>query len=427
MQMTKTATKTVLLPGLVAFLASSNVRRRPYPLFSALRKIDPMHESAIGVWILSRHAEVASVLRDPRFGSDEDKADVDRLNFGPFERLFAKRGQRGGNADRIEFIEKLGELMLFRDPPDHTRLRSLVTKAFTPRRVEVLQPRIEQIVTETLDTFPKDGTVDVMSTLAYPVPARVICELVGVPTADQGLIIGLAPDLAGGLDPGPMRTPESMRRADEAYRTLQRYIGEMIDVRRRQPQDDLLTALIQAEEDGSSLTRDELIGTVGLLIMAGHETTANLVGNGLVAMLRDRDAFERLRDDPSVGQTAVEELLRFDSPVQMTVRVALDDVAVGEQTIKKGSIVVAIIAAANRDPAVFADPNELDLARTPNPHLSFSGGAHFCIGAPLARLEARIMLGELVRRFPAMRLKKAVRRKSFTIRGYSELEVRTHR
>ncbi len=425
MQMTKAALKTALVPPLAAFVASSNVRRRPYPLFGALRRLDPVHESAIGVWILSRHAEVSSVLRDARFGSDEDKADIERLNFGPFDRLFSKRGQRGGNSDHKEFVRKLGELMLFRDPPDHTRLRSLVTKAFTPRRIEVLQPRIEQIVAETLDAFPKDGAVDVMSTLAYPVPARVICELVGVPASDHGLIVSLAPDLAAGLDPGPMRTPDSMRRADEAYQTLQRYIGDLIDSRRREPQDDLLTALIDAESDGSSLTRDELIGTVGLLIMAGHETTANLVGNGLHAVLRDRDAFDRLRDDPSVGQTAVEELLRFDSPVQMTVRVALDDLAVGEQTIRKGSIVVPLIAAANRDPAVFADPNKLDLARSPNPHLSFSGGAHFCIGAPLARLEARIMLGELVRRFPAMRVRKAVRRKSFTIRGYSKLEVTT--
>jgi cytochrome P450 len=408
------------MPGLVAFLASSGVRRRPYPLFTALRRIDPVHRSAIGVWILSRHAEVSSVLRDPRFGSDERKADTTRLNFGPFERLFTRR--REANTDHREFLDSMRDLMLFKDPPDHTRLRSLVTKAFTPRRVELLEPRIQAIVGGILDRFPTAGTIDVMSELAYPVPARVICELVGVPAEDQPFIVRLAPDLAAGLDPGPMRTPGAMQRADASMRALDEYLAGLIESRRRRPEDDLLSALIEAEDAGSTLSRDELIGTVGLLLMAGHETTANLVGNGLVALLKDRASFDAFTD---AGPTAVEELLRFDPPVQMTVRVALEDVHLGKDLIKKGSIVVAIVAAANRDPEVFTEPNKLDLLRAPNPHLAFSGGAHFCIGAPLARLEGRIVLGELIRRFPNMKLGRAVRRKSFTIRGYSKLEVST--
>jgi cytochrome P450 len=315
------------------------------------------------------------------------------------------------------------ELMLFRDPPDHTRLRALVVKAFTPRRVESLAGRIQQLVDEILDDATPRGRMDLMRELAYPLPARIICELVGVPRTDVPLVVRHAPALAIGLDPGPMRPPEAVKRADHATVELIDYMSGLIAERRRSPGEDLLSALIAAEEDGETLSHDELVATVLLLLLAGHETTANLVGNGLSALYRNPSELVRLREDPGVEKTAVEELLRYDTPVQMTVRTALDDVEIDGHLVEKGRLAVLIIGAANRDPAVFESPSKLDLARSPNPHLAFGGGAHFCIGAPLARLEGRIVLSALVRRFPNLRVVGSERRKSFTIRGFSRLEV----
>jgi cytochrome P450 len=220
-----------------------------------------------------------------------------------------------------------------------------------------------------------------------------------------------------------MRPAEAVERADHATLELVEYMSGLIEERRRSPGEDMLSALIAAEQDGETLSQRELIATVLLLLLAGHETTANLVGNGLFALHRNRAALARLRDDPSVDKTAADELLRYDTPVQMTVRTALDDVEVDGHLIEKGREAVLVIGAANRDPAVFESPAKLDLARNPNPHLSFGGGAHFCIGAPLARLEGRIVLGSLVRRFPNLRIVGTERRKSFTIRGFRRLEV----
>jgi len=408
--------------GLVAFVASQRMRDRPYRLYRMAQRIDPVHLSSIGAWVVLSHSGVGAALRDSRFGNDESKADISLLNFGIFQRFLGRT-----NVPRQDspFRQMFTELMLFRDPPDHTRLRTLVAKAFTPRRTESLGPRIEQLVDEILDGAASRGGMDVMSELAYPLPARIICELVGVPSSDVPLVIRHAPALAIGLDPSPMRPPEAVRRADAATTELVEYMSGLIAERRREPGEDLLSALIAAEENGETLSERELIATVLLLILAGHETTANLVGNGVVALRHNPSELERLRDDPDVGKTAVEELLRYDTPVQMTVRTALEDAEIDGHLIEKGREAVLVVGGANRDTAVFDNPSKLDLARNPNPHLAFGGGAHFCIGAPLARLEGRIVLSSLVQRFPNFRIVRGgvTRRKSFTIRGLTKLEI----
>jgi cytochrome P450 len=266
-----------------------------------------------------------------------------------------------------------------------------------------------------------------MSEFAYPLPARVICELLGVPKDDERFIVSQAPALGTGLDPAPMRTPQSVAAANDATNALVDYLGGLIAERKRTPKDDMLSALIAAEESGESLSHDELVSTILLLLVAGHETTANLIGNGTLALLRHPDQLVRLRagDDPELDRSAVEELMRFDGPIQMVERITLEPVTIGSREIPAGRIVVCLTAAANRDPAVFASPDRLDLGRTPNPHVGFGGGPHFCLGAALARLEARIALGVLARRYPRLRLldPKPSWRPSFTIRGLRELPV----
>ncbi len=410
-----------MTPGLVAFVLSSNVRRGSYGLFRILQRLDRVHRSPIGVWLLAGHAEVGTALRDHNLSSDEANADANTLHLGGLEKLLNR-----GNRDpewRREY-SPMQRLMLFRDPPDHTRLRGLVSKAFTPRRVEAMESRITQIVDVHVErlTGPR---IDIMRDFAYPIPAQVICELVGVPIEDQSLIVSHAPALAAGLDPSPMRSQAVQQASHRAIQALTEYMTDLINRRRRQPGDDMLSALIDAEQDGDRLSEEDLIATVLLLLIAGHETTANLCGNGLLALFRDRPSLDRWREDPSLDKTAVEELLRYDPPAQMALRVALEPFAVGKETIPKGSIIIPLIAAANRDPLVFDEPRKLNLAREENPHLAFGGGAHFCIGASLARLEGRIMLTKLLRAFPAIRPVRGgtKRRPSFTIRGLSKLEV----
>jgi cytochrome P450 len=418
-QMPGRIARSIMTTGLIGFMASPRIRADPYRLYKIGQRLDPSHRSPIGVFVLMSHAEVAACLRDPRLGNDEDKADQSTLHLGFFSRFLGRENMRGTS----EYLDLLNETMLFRDAPDHTRLRSLVAKAFTARRVEALAPRIQEIVDEILDSVPT--RFDLMSEFAYPLPARVICELLGVPAADQQLIIDRAPALAVGVDPSPMRPAGVIDAAEEATRFLDSYLRDLIAQRRTAPTDDLLSALIAAEEEGGHLTERELVATVLLLLVAGHETTANLIGNAMGVLSRRPDEHRRWRDDETLDRSAIEELLRFDSPVQMTLRIALEDLVIGKHEVPKGGFVVLVVGAANRDPLVFEDAQKLDLGRSPNPHLAFGGGAHFCIGAPLARLEARIALTTLIRRFPDLAVvrRSAVRRKSFTIRGYSKLEV----
>jgi cytochrome P450 len=412
------------MPWLMAFVLMPRVRRSPHWQYRMVRSFDPVHQSPFGLWVLSRHADVVAALRSPHMGSNEDEADMSTLTPGPLKPFIKRQSEARGDG---RFVEVIDQTMLFRDPPDHTRLRALVSKAFTPKRVEALASRVQDLVNELLDAPGRRGHVELMSEFAYPLPARVICELLGVPKDDERFIVSQAPALGTGLDPAPMRTPQSVAAANDATNALVDYLGGLIAERKRAPKDDMLSALIAAEESGESLSHDELVSTILLLLVAGHETTANLIGNGTLALLRHPDQLARLRagDDPELDRSAVEELMRFDGPIQMVERITLEPVTIGGLEIPPGRIVVCLTAAANRDPAVFANPDRLDLGRTPNPHVGFGGGPHFCLGAALARLEARIALGVLARSFPRLAPldPKPSWRPSFTIRGLRELPV----
>jgi len=379
----------------------------PYPFYRLLRDADPVHQTPMGFWLLTRYDDVLLSLRDPRFG---------RAGFEPL--LAAVYGQPGE--------EGLPTSMLFRDPPDHTRLRSLVSHAFTPRVVEGLRPRVQAIVDELLEAVGDAGTMEVIDDLAYPLPVRVICEMLGVPASDHLRIKQWSSDVARALDMiGVPGDPQVLARGQAGHHALAEYFTALLPERRAHPRDDLLSLLIAAEEQGDKLTEGELLVTCLLLFIAGHETTVNLIGNGLLALLRNPDQLQRLRTNPTLLPTAVEELLRYDSPVQRTARIPNTDVAVGGRSIPRGTLVVAAIGAANRDPAHFSDPDRLDIGRADNRHIAFGFGIHYCLGAPLARLEGQIAFGALLRRFPSLDLASQMTdwRESSTLRGLRTLPV----
>jgi pimeloyl-[acyl-carrier protein] synthase len=380
----------------------------PYPTYHRLRAEDPVHQSPLGFWVLTRYEDVSAVLRDPRFIKE------------PLAALVAARF--GADVPR-----GMGLSMLDRDPPDHTRLRALVSKAFTPRVVEGLRPRIRQIVDGLIVRAQAVGTMDLIEEFAYPIPVNVICEMMGVPVQDHERFKGWSLDIARGLDsvwlPPDSEVP---RRSAAARHAISGYFRELIAARRASPRGDLLSALIAAEEAGDKLSEEELVATCILILIAGHETTVNLIGNGVLALLRHPDELDRLRRTPALITSAVEELLRYDGPVQRTARVASDDATIGGRTIRTGDMVMPFIGAADRDPAQFPDPDRLDLSRGDNRHLAFGWGIHFCLGAPLARVEGQIAIDALVRRLPRLALvgDTPEYRQSLTLRGLKTLPVK---
>jgi cytochrome P450 len=391
-------------------------RENPYQFFQLLREQEPVHQTPFGVYLLTRHADVAAVVRDPRLSNNQRNSD-----------LFQAFAEANPAPDSPMMAEMNYVVMLFMDPPDHTRLRGLVSKAFTPTMVERLRARIQTIVDERLDAVEArgDDRMDVVTKLAYPLPVVIICELLGVPPGDHSTFQAWSSELAASTDPDPLITPDQQVRINAAGDAFFEYFTDLIERRRRSLGDDLLSALIEAEEGGDRLREEELLGTALFLLIAGHETTVNLIGNGTLALLRNRDQLERLRDDPSNDRHAVEELLRFDSPVQLTQRITLDDYEVGDVTIPKGQNLIPLLGAANHDPDEFDDPDRLDLRReNANRNVAFGGGHHFCLGASLARLEGAVAIGTLVRRFPGLELAaEPVRKTTFTLRGLEHLQV----
>jgi len=378
----------------------------PYPLYHRLRTEDPVHHSPLGFWVLTRYEDVVAALRDPRLAKEAIASFVAARFGAP--------------------VPAMGLSMLDRDPPDHTRLRGLVSKAFTPRVVEGLRPRIQQIVDGLLDGVATRGSMDVIEEFAYPIPVAVICEMLGVPIEDHERFKGWSLDIARGLDLiwlGP--DSDVGRRSVASRHALAEYFRGLIAQRRAAPRSDLLSGLIAAEEAGDTLNEMELLATCILLLIAGHETTVNLIGNGMLALLRHRDQLERLQRDPALITTAVEELLRFDGPVQRTARIPSEDVTLGGHTIAKGEMVMPFIGAADRDPAQFPNPDRLDIGRSDNRHIAFGWGIHFCLGAPLARIEGQIAINTLLRRLPKVSLASDVPeyRPSLTLRGLKALPV----
>ena len=359
-------------------------RDDPYPALARLRRIDPVNRTPIGIWRLTRYADVVRLLRDVPVGV--------RLTNGALP-VTPDPAVAGG-----------GEFMLQRDPPDHTRLRKLVSKAFTPRAIEGWRGRIEAIVSECLDAIARRRELDVIADLALPVPATLICEMLGVPVADRDRFTQWTAEATHGLA-AQTAAPDVLARASAAARALAGYFEALIAERRSNLKDDLLSALIRAEEAGDRLSPSELmVHAVGLLI-AGFETTIGLIGNGMNALLRNPDQLAKLRRQPDLIASAVEECLRYDGPIPLTPRILHADAEFAGRTLPKDAQVWAMLAAANRDPARFPDPDRFDIERIDNAHVAFGGGAHLCLGAHLARLEAQIAIGGLVQRFPRLSLR----------------------
>jgi cytochrome P450 len=366
-------------------------RRNPDPLYRRLRENDPVHRShAVRGWVLFRHADCLELLRDPRFSADD-------RNLAGYSRQRAMAIREG----LVDPSAPQEPVMLRRDPPDHTRLRGLVNKAFTPRAVEKLRPRMEELTEELLSELARRGSFDLIADFAVPLPVTIIAEMLGIPARDRQLFKRWSDHLVGFLDPQASPGPAVLRRTVEEFFA---YLEQIIEQRRRVPTDDLLSRLVLAEEAGDRLSEQELHGTVALLLAAGNETTTNLIGNGLLALLRHPEQAERLRSQPELAASAVEELLRWDSPVQFTMRIPTRELEFRGRRFQPGQAVVAVLGSANHDPEVFESPDRLDLGRRDNRHLSFGQGAHFCLGAQLARLEGQVALSALLRHFPDLRL-----------------------
>ena len=396
--------------GVVFNPMAPGFREDPYPFYRRLRETDPFHRSrpADG-YVLTRYDDVIAVLRDSAFSSDE-------RNLKIFPRMVARMA-RAGLPDPYADDNMS---MLRRDPPDHTRLRGLVAKAFTPRSIERMRPRIEQILKELLDPRPAHGAMELVRELGAPLPVRVIAEMLGIPPEDHVRFRHWSNEIVRSLGEG---TFEDQRAALKAQGELRSYFEAIVAARRMAPRDDLISALAAAEDAGDRLKASEMFATLVLLLIAGNETTTNLISNAMLALLRSPDQLELLRASPERVPAALEELLRYDSPVQMTSRIATRDCELSGHQVRRGQQLVLLLGAANRDPEVFADPERLDVTRTDVRHLSFSHGIHFCLGAQLARLEGALALEALITRFPAIRLpaQKLTWRNNTILRGPTEL------
>jgi cytochrome P450 len=384
----------------------------PYPAFRKLRETTPVWRSPFGRTFLTRYEDSSLLMRDRRLGKDYTDPGALIRRFGP-------------TAMREPAVVELSQMMLMRDPPDHTRLRNLVTKVFTARKIEEMRPGIQAITDGLLDKVVALGEMDAIRDLAFPLPVLVICELLGIPEEDRARFVTATASGAALLNPVPP-TREELDRANEGTMATGAYFEGLFEQRRKDPRDDLLSLLVQAEEAGDRLTTQELRANTTLLFAAGHETTVNLIGNGIWALHNNPSQWRAVRDDPALIPNAIEEILRFESPVQAVARTVAEPIEFGGIEFGVGELIVALIGAANRDPEVFSDPDLFDVTRERLRPLSFGGGIHFCIGAQLARIEAEVVFSTLLRRMPDMKLagqEPPKWRESFTLRGLTTLPV----
>ena len=393
---------------------SPDTHANPYPLYKQLRDTDPVHRAEMmDAVVLTRYEDVVAVLKDNERFSADRRQSRNRLVQAAMQGVADERGPLGR-----------ANTMLGSDPPEHTRLRGLVSKAFTPRVVAGMRTHIQEIVDELIDAVENNGRMDMIWDLAYPLPVIVIAEMLGVPPDQRDTFKRWSDAIVATLG-GPMVSPETAGRGREAAEEMAAYFHDVIAERRRAPQEDLISLLLGAEERGDVLSEEELLATCVLLLAAGNETTTNLIGNGTLALLRNSAQYELLQRDPSLVESAVEEMLRYDGPVQGTARVAKTDLEIDGHAVKEGDLCMCLLGAANHDPAVFDRPDELDITRTENRHIAFGFGIHFCLGAPLARAEAQIAFSTLLRRLPPLRLEtEAVEwGGTFILRGLKKLHV----
>ncbi len=360
----------------------------PYPTYAHLRSLGPVHrDPGAPIWHVVGYQQIQAALRDPRLASDRTGWLISAEQRQVFEAL----------------ARALPDMMVFTDPPRHTRLRGLVMRAFTPSVVAGLRDRIQAVVDSLLVHVEPSGACDVIADLAVPLPVLIIADLLGVPESDRGQLKAWSDDFAAFIG-GPI-APEGVVRAEAAMREMSGYFQRLVDHYRREPGENLISALITAQEQVGVLTPSELLATCVILLIGGHETTTNLIGNGLLALLLHPDQLRQFRNNPAGAGPAIEELLRYDSPVQMTTRLATEDLTIGNMQISEGELVKLWLGSANRDPVQFPDPNSLDVSRAENRHLSFGYGIHFCVGAALARLEGAVALATLIGRYPNLALK----------------------
>ena len=370
-------------------LLSPQFISNPYPIYDAMRALGPIFRDPVVGWVTADYETCASILRDPRFSAERIATD---------EQL-----EQWGISAIKPIVDIERRMMLFVDAPDHTRLRGLVSKAFTPRAVEAMRPQIQVLVDDLLSRVRGQGEMDLMRDLAIPLPTSVIISMLGVPQEDRPQLKKWSADFA--IIIGSFEVSmEQWAQLQESMLEFKEYFRRLVRQVRQNPKDDLLSAMALAEVQGDRLTEDELLANCILLIAAGHETTTNLIGNGILALLRNPDQLEKLKANPSLIASAIEELLRYDSPVQLTGRTAREDLELDGHTIERGHEVITLLGGANRDPKRFADPHRLDITRQDNKHLSFAIGSHFCLGAPLARLEGQIAINTLLREMPGLRL-----------------------
>jgi cytochrome P450 len=379
-------------PDLVYDPRRPEVVSDPYPALARLREEDPVHWSGIlGGWVLTRYVDVRAALADSRLSADR---------ITPF---LARQAPTASEAVQA-LLRRVGLWVVFTDPPVHTRLRGFLGRALTARGIEQRRPRVEAIVDGLLDRAAALGEIDLIRDFAYPLPVTVIGDLLGVPPGDHGQLKAWSDELATFVG-SSLAAPDKYERAARSIAEMHDYFGRLVARRRTKPADDLVTALLVAEDHGDALDEGELVACCVLLLFAGHETTTNLIGNGALALLRNPAEARALREAPALAASAVEELLRYDGPTPAMVRVAREDVPLDDRVVRRGDRVFLMINAANRDPRQFVEPDRLDLRRTDNRHLAFGHGIHFCLGAPLARLEGQIALPALLARFPALTLR----------------------
>ncbi|MFB7506483.1 cytochrome P450 [Streptomyces broussonetiae] len=366
-------------------LLTLEARRDPYPFYARMRRESPVHRSAQGIWYLTRYADVEAALGDPRLSIDRD-------------RMTRALGALGGDLKALSRLtDRLGRVMTNTDPPDHARLRKLANRAFTARRAEALRDGIQRIVDRLVDEAVAAGpTMDLIEAVASPLPLSVICELFGIPPEDRPQVKTWFRRFG--------RMGEDIDKSEAAIEQYEEYLARLVRQRRADPGDDLISALVATQAQDDRLTDSELLSTCFVLITAGEETTTHLIGNSTLALLRHPDQLARLREEPALIRTAVEELTRYDTPTQAIIRVVAEDIELGGRTLREGELVYLFLGATNRDPERFEDPDRLDLSRPGNRHLSFGQGPHFCLGGPLAKLQAEVAIGTLVRRLPQLRL-----------------------